>query len=223
MIFDFYRNDYYEEVITIFTKFLSLEPERRNAILNAAIKEFAGKGYDDASTNVIAKESGISKPLMFHYVNNKKDFFLFLFDYCLEILEREYFDRIDLQEKDIFERLRQTCLLKIQVIRNYPWIFDFIRVAVFTDSEAVKDELKKKRKLVEIRSFERFYGDIDPTRFRSELDIEKAKQLIFWAVGGYADQILEQFKSSDILEFDFEKIRAEFDGYLNELRKTYYK
>ena len=63
----------------MFSKFLSLEPERRNAILNAALKEFAGKGFDDASTNVIAKEASISKPLMFHYVNNKKDFFLFLY------------------------------------------------------------------------------------------------------------------------------------------------
>lgn len=207
----------------MFSKFLSLEFERKSIILNAALKEFATKGFDDASTNVIAKESGMSKPLMFHYVNNKRDFFLFLYDYCLDILEREYFNRIDLHEKDIFERLRQTCLLKIRVMQKYPWIFDFIRVAVFSDSEVVKDDLVKRRKMVEARSFERFYGDIDTSRFRGELDMEKAKQLIFWAVGGYADQILGQFKSSDVSEFDFEKIRTEFDGYLNELRKTYYK
>lgn len=207
----------------MFSKFLSLEPERRNIILNAALKEFTGKGFDDASTNVIARESGISKPLMFHYINNKKDFFLFLYDNCLEILEREYFAKIDVQEKDIFERLRQTCLLKIQVMQKNPWIFDFVRVAVLTDSPAVKDELAKRRKKVENRTFERFYGDIDTSRFRSELDVDKAKQLIFWAVGGYAGQLLEQFKSSDTSEFDYEKIRTEFDSYLNELRKTYYQ
>ncbi|WP_313413271.1 TetR/AcrR family transcriptional regulator [Sedimentibacter sp.] len=207
----------------MFSKFMSLESERRNAVLNAALKEFAKKGFDDASTNVIARESGISKPLMFHYVNNKKDFFLFLYDYCIDTLERVYFDRINLHEKDIFERLRQTCLLKMQVMQKYPWIFDFIRVAVFTDSEVVKGDLEKRRKLMEASSFERFYGDIDVSRFRSDLDIEKAKQLIFWAVGGYAEQILEQFKNADILEYDSEKIRTEFDGYLNELRKAYYK
>ena len=207
----------------MFTKFLNLEPVRRNTILNAALREFACKGFDDASTNVIAKESGISKPLMFHYVNNKKDFFIFLYDYCLDIVNQEYFDQINLHEKDIFERLRQTYLLKIQLLKKYPWIFDFIRVAVFTDSEMVKEEIEKRRKMVEASSFERFYGDIDTSGFRSVLDIEKAKQLIFWAVGGYADQILEQFKSLDIKEFDFDKIRTEFDGYLDELRKTYYK
>jgi TetR/AcrR family transcriptional regulator len=208
--------------IDMFSKFLSLEPERRNALLNAALKEFAGKGYDDASTNVIAREAGISKPLMFHYVNNKKDFFLFLYDYCLKIIESEYFGRIDLQEKDIFERLRQTCLLKIRVMKKYPWIFDFTRVAVFTDSDAVKDELKKRRSMMEASVFERFYGYIDTSRFRDGLDVEKSKQLIFWAVSGYANQILEQLKSSDVSEFDFEKIRDEFDSYLNELRKAYY-
>jgi AcrR family transcriptional regulator len=212
-----------KKVITMFSKFLSLEPERRNAILNAALREFANKGFDDASTNVIAKESGISKPLMFHYVNNKKDFFLFLYDYCLDILNREYFDQIDVHEKDIFERLRQTCLLKIEVMQKYPWIFDFVRVAVFTDSEAVRDELEKRRKMVENSSFERFYSDIDTSHFRSGLDVNKAKQLIFWAVSGYAGQILEQFKSSSVTEFDFEKIRTEFDSYLNELRRTYYE
>lgn len=206
----------------MFSKFMSLEPERRNAIMNAALREFAKKGFDDASTNVIAKESGISKPLMFHYVNNKKDFFLFLYDYCMEVLEKEYFSRIDVGEKDIFERLRQTCLLKIQLIQKHPWIFDFIRVVVYTESQVIKDELFKRSKMVEASIFERFYGDIDTSRFRRELDVERAKQLIFWAVGGYANQILEQFKNSDALEFDFEKIRNDFDVYLNELRKAYY-
>ena len=47
-------------------KLLNLEPGRRDAILNAALKEFILEGYDKASTNVIAKEAGISKALMFH-------------------------------------------------------------------------------------------------------------------------------------------------------------
>lgn len=206
----------------MFSKFLSLAPERRNSILNAALKEFARKGFDEASTNVIARESGISKPLMFHYVNNKKDFFLFLYDYCLEFLQTEYFNKIDLNEKDIFQRLRQACLLKIQVMQKNPWIFDFVRVVVLTNSEEVKYELEKRHKKIESFSFEQFYGDIDTSHFRSHLDIEKAKQLIYWAVGGYAGQILEQFKNTDTPEFDFEQIRIEFDGYLDELRKTYY-
>ncbi|MDF2616285.1 MAG: Transcriptional regulator, TetR family, partial [Sedimentibacter sp.] len=109
----------------MFEKLLNLESKRREEIINAALKEFAAKGFDDASTNVIAKEARISKSLMFHYVNNKKDFFLFLYDYCLEIIKKEYFDLIDLDEKDIFERLSNTYMLKVKVLKKYPWIFDF--------------------------------------------------------------------------------------------------
>lgn len=191
--------------------------------MNTALKEFANKGFDDASTNVIAKESGVSKPLMFHYVNNKKDFFIFLFDFCLDILQTEYFDKVDINEKDIFERLRQTSLLKIKVMQKYPWIFDFVRVAVLTESEAVKDELRQRQKRVENNTLERFYSDIDVSLFRSDLDIEKAKRLIFWAVGGYAGQVLDRVKGSDTENIDFEDIQNEFNDYLNELRKVYYK
>src|SRR5690554_1342106 len=207
----------------MFSKFLSLDPDRRNALFNAALREFASKGFDDASTNVIAKESGISKPLMFHYVRNKKDFFLFLYDHCLEIINREYFDQINVHEKDIFERLRQTCLLKINLLRKHPWIFDFVKVAVFTESEAVKEDWKERREMVAAGVYKRIYGDIDTSRFCGQLDIERAKQLIYWAVSGYAGEILEQLRGADSSEFDLEKIRAEFDIYLNELRKTYYK
>ena len=41
-------------------KLLELDPQRRDAILNSALKEFSMQGYDNASTNIIAKNAGIS-------------------------------------------------------------------------------------------------------------------------------------------------------------------
>jgi AcrR family transcriptional regulator len=207
----------------LFEKLLNLDQERREEIINAALKEFAAKGFDDASTNVIAKEAGISKSLMFHYVYNKKDFFLFLYDYCLEIIKKEYFDLIDLDEKDIFERLRNTYMLKVKVLKKYPWIFDFTKAVVFTDSEAVKKELDERRKNLDEYSLLNFYGDIDISKFRDNLDAEKSKQLIYWAIGGYANQILEEMRTDENYVVDYEKIGMEFNGYLNELRKSFYK
>lgn len=207
----------------MFEKLLNLEPNRREEIINAALKEFATKGFDDASTNVIAKEAGISKSLMFHYVNNKRDFFLFLYDYCLEIIKKEYFDLIDLSEEDIFERLRQAYLLKVKILKKYPWIFDFSKVVVYTDSESVNYELTERKKKLEENSLLNFYGDIDISKFRNNLDVEKSKQLIYWAVGGYANQILEEMRNNKNYNVDYEKIGIEFDGYLNELRKSFYK
>lgn len=61
----------------MFAKFLSLDKEKQDRIINAAMKEFAQKGYDKASTNEMVKEAGISKGLLFHYFQNKKQLYFF--------------------------------------------------------------------------------------------------------------------------------------------------
>jgi len=87
------------------TKLLDLNPQRRDAILNAALKEFSSKGYDNASTNVIAKEAGISKALMFHYVSSKQELFLVVYAYFSDLIKNEYVELMNYDEKDIFDRL----------------------------------------------------------------------------------------------------------------------
>src|SRR5699024_8596618 len=118
------------------------ETERKDAILNAALKEFAMKGFDEASTNIIAKEAGISKGLMFHYVNSKKDLFLFLYDYCTDMVNQEYVDLINLNERDIFEKLRQSYLLQIDLLQKHPWIFEFIQITGAAKSDEINKELE---------------------------------------------------------------------------------
>lgn len=64
------------------------------------LNEFATKGYEEASTIIIAKNAGISKGLMFHYVNSKKDLFLYLYDYTIEIILDDFFGSISQKRLD---------------------------------------------------------------------------------------------------------------------------
>jgi len=48
-------------VILINFQFDKLKPEKRERIINAALKEFARNGYEKASTNEIIKEAEIAK------------------------------------------------------------------------------------------------------------------------------------------------------------------
>ena len=130
----------------MFSKFLNMEEEKQERIINAALKEFAQKGFDKASTNVIVKEAVISKGLLFHYFNNKKDLFLFLYDYTLEILLNEIYQKIDSMEKDILIRFRQIALLKMELMTKHPEMFNFIFKAY--QEEAV--EVKKMKRREEI-------------------------------------------------------------------------
>src|SRR3954454_11365642 len=98
----------------MYSKFLNLDKEKQDRIINAAIKEFAQKGYDSASTNEIVKEAGISKGLLFHYFKNKKQLFFFLFDYCYNVVADEFYKKVDLTERDFFKRIRQSVQIKME-------------------------------------------------------------------------------------------------------------
>lgn len=200
-------------------KLLDLAPQRRDALLNAALKEFTSQGYDNASTNVIAKEAGFSKALMFHYVGSKQDLFLFTYDYFSDLLDKEYFSKMDYSIKDIFERLRISYLLQIELIKRYPRILDFDKLSVKTKSDEINaalSERKDKKNTYEI------FDKIDISKFRADLDVEKCKQFILWANIGFTSQIIDDIRNTKGENTDYNRIILTLDDYFDELRKVFY-
>lgn len=204
------------------TTLLELEPQRRDAILNAALKEFALQGYDNASTNVIAKEAGISKALMFHYVSSKQELFLVVYDYFFDLIQNEYFALMDYEEQDIFNRLRQSYLLQIRLSERYPFIFEFRKLSRATNSAAVNAELERRRDGEQAACFPKLFDQIDETKFREGLQIELCKQFIFWANVGFTNQMLEKLRNQEKAYLDDKAMLSELDGYFDELRKIFY-
>ncbi|ABR47696.1 transcriptional regulator, TetR family [Alkaliphilus metalliredigens QYMF] len=209
-------------MLVIFSKFLNLENEKQQRILNAALKEFARKGYDDASTIEIAKEAGISKGLLFHYFHTKRQLFLYLYDYSMKIIKTEYFDLININERDLFTKLRQVLLLKIELIHKLPWVFQFSAITTYTSSEEVRNDLESKKQEMESMGYEKIFENIDESKFQKRVDIEKTKNIIFWAIGGFANKIIEETKGSELTELDYDGMLEEFDAYLEILKKWAY-
>ena len=58
--------------------------ERREAVLTAAVAEFAARGMDGTSTEDVASAAGISQPYLFRLFPTKKALFLALVDRCFE-------------------------------------------------------------------------------------------------------------------------------------------
>lgn len=205
------------------TKLLDLDSKRRNAILNAALKEFSSHGYDNASTNVISKETGISKALMFHYVSNKQDLFLFVYDYFSDLIKKEYFELMNYEEKDIFDRLRQSYLLQIKLSEKYPWILEFNKLSQTTNSNEINEELRNRSRKEQSNCYPKLFDDIDKTKFRKDLDIEKCKQFIFWSNIGFTNEILYDIRNSESPALNYERYVQKLDGYFVELKKIFYK
>lgn len=197
------------------------EPKIQN-ILNAALKEFSQRGYEEASTNRIAKAAGISKALMFHYVKSKEELFLLLLDYCQKTIADDYWNRLDWQEKDIFKRLLQSYTLQIYLMKQNPWIFDFTNLPIETKSEVINQKVAHKAKQQPSHCAEDLFKDIDETKFRTGLDVARCKQLILWGNIGFTNEILEELKHTDPDQIDYQAIIDKLTQYLEDLRTVFY-
>jgi TetR/AcrR family transcriptional regulator len=58
------------------------EQERRDAIIQSAIKVFARMGYERATMDDLVSEAGCSKALVYLYWKNKAELFSYLIDLC---------------------------------------------------------------------------------------------------------------------------------------------
>lgn len=203
-------------------KFQDLNEKRRDDILNSALKEFALQGYDKASTNIIAKEAKISKALMFHYVGSKKDLFLAVYDYFSDYIKQKYFDLMNYNERDIFKRLRQSYLLQIEMLKKYPFIFDFNKLSRPTKCNELNNEIEIRTSEKGKKCYPTLFDDIDTSKFRKGLDIEICKKFIFWANVGFTNQILEKMRDEErTLNLDY--FIDEIDTYFNQLKKIFYE
>jgi TetR/AcrR family transcriptional regulator len=212
-----------KEAAYMFSKFLSLDSEKQDRIINAAIKEFAQKGYDSASTNEIVKEAGISKGLLFHYFQSKKQLFFFLFDYCYNLVADEFYKKVDLSERDFFKRIRQSVHIKMDLQTKYPDILTFIQEAFIQDSAEIKEEFDKKKQELNAVNAGIIYDGIDLSKFREDVDAQKILKIISWTFEKMSDEELLKAKVIPGYKMDYEKIFLEAEEYFEIFIKCFYK
>jgi TetR/AcrR family transcriptional regulator len=207
----------------LFSKFFNLDPEKQDRIINAAIKEFAQKGYDNASTNEMVKEAGISKGLLFHYFKNKKQLFFFLFDYCYNLVAEEFYKKVDLDETDFFKRIRQAVQIKMDLQTKYPEILTFIQEAFMQDSPEIKDEFDKKKQELNAVNIGIIYDGIDLSKFRDDVDVQKILKVISWTFEKMSDEELNKAKMIPGHKIDYDKVFKVAEEYFEFFIKCFYK
>lgn len=207
----------------IFSKFLDIKPEKQERILNAALKEFSLKGFEKASTNEIVKNAQISKGLLFHYFHNKKELFLFLYDYSLDKVTKEFFEKVDFSERDLFLRWRHMALLKMELIRKFPEMLDFVLVAYQEDSPEVKSKLGENSMERLNNVYARIFQGIDTTKFKDGIDVKRAIDIFIWTMEGYSLQKQKELRFKHYDEIDMDEILHELDPYEKILKECFYK
>jgi len=210
-----------------FEKFLALPEEKRERILNAAMKEFL-QGYKKASTDNIVREAGISKGLLFHYFETKEKLYNFLIDNAIEIMQHEYVDLINTLQPDIFESIWQLSLLKRDVMQKYPAIFDFATAAhvdTSTKNDATSSNLHKFSQ-EQAKMIAAVYAQADTSLFRDDICHKTAMEIISWTLLGYGQSklgITQADKLGQTARENYDTFLAEFEKILTTLKKCLYK
>jgi TetR/AcrR family transcriptional regulator len=207
----------------MYAKFLNLDQEKQDRIINAAIREFAQKGYENASTNEIVKEAGISKGLLFHYFKNKKQLYFYLKDYLMDLLANEFYQKVTFTDPDIFVRIQQATLVKMELRNKYPDIFKFITSVYLEDSHEVKAELAEWKAEMTAVNINKVFEGIDASLFREDMDIRRAIKIMTWTFEQFAEEESAKAKHSPMHDFDYDSVLNELNEYFSIFRNCFYK
>lgn len=203
----------------IYSKFYSLDPEKQERIINAAVDEFVRNGYEKASTNEIVKQANISKGSLFKYFKSKKELYLFLYEHAIKVIDQIY-DEMDWQETDFFERLRLIGAIKFNIIKRFPQAFHFIYSFAQEQAIEVRSEIELKGKQIIEEGLGKLYANIDRSKFRDDIDVDKAVQIMKWTLFSYAE---EQKKKGMTMDELGQETFAEWDSYSDLLKRCFYK
>ena len=86
--------------------FFNLDPEKRQAVVEASVKEFAEHPYEQASLSRIVENCGIAKGSMYQYFEDKLDLYLYIVDLAYE-QKRTYVSQAFSLDADIFTVLEE--------------------------------------------------------------------------------------------------------------------
>ena len=199
-------------------KFYTLPEEKQQNIVNAAMEVFAKNEYKRASTDMIAAKAGISKGLLFYYFHNKKELYLFLYDYLIEVM-KEQADASRFSEiTDFFELLRYGVSMKVGILQKNPYIMDFAMRAFYSEKEDVSDDLKVVNTTQEDALYKMYFGSVDMHKFKDGAEPYHVFKMLRWMADGYLHDV--QMSGKPVI---LEEMMAEFGVWIEMMRKLTYK
>lgn len=204
-------------------KFINLDDKKKQKILDAALQEFAENGFQQASTNRIVKNAEIGKGMLFYYFKSKKALYDYLIEYSLDVVVNDYFKQVNTGETDFIERLKQAAQVKMKAQLENKQVFNFLGNFVLAKEVEMPQHLQKKYTELNSLAAALLYEGIDKSMIRKELDADKAFQLIRWSIEGYQNELLQRLEGSKMSSIDFGPYWEEFYGYVDILKKSFYR
>ncbi len=194
--------------------FFNLEPAKRQAVIEAAVQEFARLPYEQASLSKIVEKCQIAKGSMYQYFEDKRDLYLYVVDLAYE-QKGKYVGKAFASGGGIFSVLEEYYLQSYRFAQEHPLLHQVTNKFWDSKAEILEAELEQGR-LSRAHDFAQFLknamtsGEVNPG-----LDPEAiffvyhavGKDLVDYFSQGIDDQFLT--KVLDVLRFGLTARRGE--------------
>ena len=198
--------------------FDELPPKRQLQIVNAAMEVFGKNSYKHASTEEIAYRAGISKGLLFYYFKNKKELYMYIFEYVMEKVGPRLLDRHFFEITDYFELLAYAADKKARILSSFPFLMEFSVRAFFTSREDVSEDMNSFMKNQMDTMFVDYFKNVDMTKFREDIDPKEILNMLLWLTDGYLHQ--RMFYTDTV---DADELMRQFRKWSEMLKRIAYK
>lgn len=197
-----------------------MDPIKRENLIDSAMKEFGKNGYNNASTNTIVKDAGISKGILFHYFPTKRDLFETLSIYSITLIGDHIESDVNWENGDITKRLEEITMIKLGLFKKYPYLLDFSKNIFNTETlEENKEKIYQHMPNYHQKVFEL---NIDHSIFKSDLDVSKTIIFLQYFLDRYSEDLLNTYIRNN-KEVDLNYIEKDLRSYLEIYRKGFYK
>lgn len=199
-------------------KFFKLPQERQDLIRNSAMMEFGEGSFKKTSADSIAKRAGVSKSLLFHYFKDKRELYLYLFQFALDVCIRQYMVKTyDFGETDFFLALEKGQEVKMDMVRRYPGLFRFVMRAYYERDSILSPKLRKGLNSLLESTSKDFLKRMDVHKFKDGVDPWEVIRLLTLAAEGM------MARTGACTVEEIEVLFQEYQKYANMLRQNLYK
>jgi AcrR family transcriptional regulator len=124
--------------------FINLSEDKRQAILQSAVSEFARLGYQKASLNNIVKDASIAKGSLYQYFQNKEGLFNYIFNQFTQLVKRTVQEAKNDGSADFFSKVRQVLWAGIHFVDQFPDYFQVYLKVLFEEDVPGREKLLAK-------------------------------------------------------------------------------
>jgi AcrR family transcriptional regulator len=172
----------------------------KEKILDACFNVFANYGYANTSTTMLAEAAGISKALIFHHFNSKKELYLGVLDRCFEKGRTEMgFDTL-LENQDFFEAKKKSSVIKFRYYKSNPDLMRIIKEAFYATPDELKMEIQDKYGTLLANNEKEWRRLFEKVPLREGVDREQAFRLVMLTLDYFDNKYLSDIENNNDLE-----------------------